>query len=222
VRDVGVAANRVRVIHYGIESGRFEAPAAGSGASGRAVIGSVGRLEERKGHDCLIRAMPAILREVPQAQLRIAGNDPWGYGGTLRALVDRLHLDEHVELVGFRDDVASFLRETDVFAFASQSEGFGQVVIEAMAAARPVVVSNISPLTEIVADGQTGVLVEPGSPARFALAITRLLTNPDDMRRLGRSGQAHVEREFSARVMAERTLSVYEEVTARAMSVRSH
>ena len=108
---------------------------------------------------------------VPSARLLIAGHDPWGYGATLRRLIDRLGLDEKVRLVGFQTDVVSFLNALDVFAFASNSEGFGQVLVEAMAAGKPVVASRISPLTEIAVDQETGLFVELGNPAMFADAL---------------------------------------------------
>jgi glycosyltransferase involved in cell wall biosynthesis len=97
--------------------------------------------------------MPAVLHKVPNASLLIAGHAPWGYGPTLQALITELGLGERVQLVGFQDDVPAFLSGVDVFAFASRAEGFGQVLLEAMAAGRPVVASKLAPHTEIVVDG---------------------------------------------------------------------
>ena len=154
----GVPPDKARVIHYGIEPAKFSEPRvnlrAQWGLNDNAVVGSIGRLEPRKGHDLLIQAMPELCMRVPSARLLIAGHDPRGYGATLRRLIDRLGLGEKVRLVGFQNDVVSFLNALDVFAFASSSEGFGQVLVEAMAAAKPVVASKISPLTEIAVDGE--------------------------------------------------------------------
>jgi glycosyltransferase involved in cell wall biosynthesis len=153
--------------------------------------------------------MPAVFQQIPNAHLLICGHDPWGYGRTLQALIAELHLNGQVRLVGFQDDVPSFLHALDVFAFASHSEGFGQVVIEAMAAGKPVVASKIPPLTEIVVDGETGLLVEPDDPMAFAHAIAWLLTFPEEAKQMGRGGQERVMHQFSAEVMAEKTLSLY-------------
>ena len=98
----------------------------------------------------------------------------------------------------FRSDVPSFLYDMDVFAFASRSEGFGQVVIEAMAAGKPVVASKIPPLTEIVKTVKRAYLVNPGDPQAFANAISWLLTHPEQASKMGRRGQERVYNHFSA------------------------
>ena len=212
----GVPPDKARVIHYGIEPAKFSEPRVNLreqwGLNDNAVVGSIGRLELRKGHDLLIRAMPELCMRVPSARLLIAGHDPRGYGATLRRLIDRLGLGEKVRLVGFQNDVGSFLNALDVFAFASSSEGFGQVLVEAMAAAKPVVASKISPLTEIAVDGNTGLLVEPGDPTAFADAIMSLLKNPIERERMGLRGRERVKKFFTAERMARQTLALYEEM----------
>jgi len=212
----GVPPDKARVIHYGIEPAKFSEPRVNLreqwGLNDNAVVGSIGRLELRKGHDLLIQAMPELCMRVPSARLLIAGHDPRGYGATLRRLIDRLGLEEKVRLVGFQNDVVSFLNALDVFAFASSSEGFGQVLVEAMAAAKPVVASKISPLTEIAVDGNTGLLVEPGDPTAFADAIMSLLKNPIERERMGLRGRERVKKFFTAERMARQTLALYEEM----------
>jgi glycosyltransferase involved in cell wall biosynthesis len=216
IQERRVPADNVTVIHYGIEPQRFAQPQPTSdeqsSAHRQAVVGTIGRLEPRKGHEYLIRAMPDVLRWVPQATLRVAGHDPWGYGSTLQAVVAELGVEAQVRLVGFISDVPAFLHALDVFALASRSEGFGQVVIEAMAAGKPVVASRIAPLTEIVVDGDTGLLVEPENPKAFAEAIVWLLTHPDAAQRMGRRGQERVRQHFSAEQMAAKTLALYQQV----------
>ncbi len=219
-QDMRLSPEKVVVIHYGIDADRFAGVNSDlegeSVVASKAVIGSAGRLEERKGHDCLIRAMPAILQEIPTASLLIAGNDPWGYGRTLQALIAELKLDAHVQLVGFQDDVPSFLNRVDVFAFASHMEGFGQVIVEAMAAAKPVVASRIAPISEIVQDGQTGLLAEPGNPRDFADAITWLLRHPEEARGMGERGRTRVQNYFSPERMAAETLLLYQRLARAA------
>lgn len=218
VDEMGVPAERVTVIHYGIDSERFVYRSSGrawnSAMNGGATIGSIGRLEERKGHECLIRAMPAVLRQIPNASLLIAGSDPFGYSRTIQGLIERLNLTGQVRVVGFQSDVFSFLHSLDVFALASRSEGFGQVIVEAMAAGKPVVTSRISPLTEIVVDGQTGLLAEPENPEAFAAAISWLLTHSEEARRMGREGQERVRSNFDAERMAAETLRLYRTLVA--------
>jgi glycosyltransferase involved in cell wall biosynthesis len=214
VKERRVPSEKVTVIHYGIEPERFSQPKAdlraGWNLNGDAIVGSLGRLEPRKGHDCLIQAMPATLERHPNAHLLIGGHDPSGYGKNLQALIDRLRLNSHVRLLGAQNDVPSFFKALDVFAFASRSEGFGQVVIEAMAAGKPILANKIPPITEIVRDGETGILVNPDDPQAFADAIAWLVTHPEQAQQMGRRGQERVYSHFSAQRMADETVSLYQ------------
>lgn len=214
-----IPLGKVTVIHYGIETEGFTQPSVhlrqSWGLNGRAVIGAVGSLRPVKGHDSLIKAMPLVSEQVPHASLLIAGHDLWGYGKTLQALIDEFRLNGQVRMVGFQSDVPSFLHALDVFAFPSRSEGFGQVAIEAMAAGKPVVASRIAPLTEIVVEGQTGLLVEPDDPVAFAHAITWLFIHPEEAQGMGRRGQERVQHHFLAERMVAETLSLYETVISQ-------
>lgn len=208
-----IPSQAVTVIHYGIEAERYANPAPEShnptNVREKQVIGAIGRLEPRKGHEILIRAMGESLQQIPQTSLQIAGHDPWGYRPVLEAVIAELDLGRRVQLIGFQNNVPAFLHSLDVFALASHSEGFGQVVIEAMAAGKPVVAGKFAPLTEIVADDETGFLVEPQNPKAFADAICWLLTHPREARAMGRRGQERVRSHFSAERMAAQTLSLY-------------
>jgi glycosyltransferase involved in cell wall biosynthesis len=213
VQERRIPSERIEVIYYGIEPNRLAKenynPRRHWDLDGKFVIGSIGRLEPLKGFQTLIQAMPILLQELPNASLVIAGHDPWGYGKALDNLIEQLQLSRHVRLVGFESDVPSFLHSTDVFAFASTSEGFGQVVIEAMAAEKPVVVSKIPPLTEIVVHDESGFLVDPGNPAAFAETIVSLLKNEQQARRIGEQGAKRVRDVFSAERMTQKTLQLY-------------
>ena len=212
----GIPTDKAKVIHYGIEPEKFSQLKMNLrkqwALNGNLIIGSIGRLEPGKGHDCLIEAMAVLCNRLSNVLLLIAGHDSWGYGKTLQRRIDELGIGERVRLVGFQNDVASFLNALDVFAFASNSEGFGQVVVEAMAAGKPVVASKISPLTEIAIDPDTGLLVEPRNPAMFADALYRLLSSPEVRRQMGSRGRERVEKFFTAKRMTKQTLALYEEV----------
>jgi glycosyltransferase involved in cell wall biosynthesis len=216
VKERSLPSDRVTMIHYGIDPERFSQPNADLkerwGLNGSVSVGSLGRLEPRKGHDCLIRAMPTMLECNPNTRLLIGGHDPWGYGKNLQALIDQLRLNSHVTLVGAQNDVPSFFNALNVFAFASRAEGFGQVAIEAMAAGKPVVASKIAPITEIVVDGKTGLLVEPDKPEAFADAIGWLFTHPEEAREMGKRGQQRVYSHFYAERMADEIIALYDKV----------
>ncbi len=222
----GIPAEKIRMIHYGIDPAAFRSPERNLrdvwGLDGRPLIGCIGRLEPGKGHETLIEAMPSVLPRYPEAMLLIAGHDPWGHGAPLQKRIENLGLEGSVRLVGFQDDIPSFLHALDVFAFASRSEGFGQVVVEAMAASRPVVASRIAPLTEILVEGETGFLADPEDPDSFAVAICKLLDDPGRAGNMGAEGFKRVESEFSVQKMAEKTVAVYRSlVKERAASPRT-
>jgi glycosyltransferase involved in cell wall biosynthesis len=159
--------------------------------------------------------MPAICKRLPNALLLIAGHDSWGYGKNLHQLIERLGVHERVRLIGFQTDVISFLHALDVFAFPSKSEGFGQILVEAMAAGKPVVACKIPPMTEIAVDGETGLLVEPGKPQAFGTALVRLLSRPDEQRRMGYGAQKRVYTHFTANRMADEMSLLYEDLVAQ-------
>jgi len=221
----GMPADRAKVIYYGIEPDRFSQSPLDLrkewALNGSAIIGSIGRLEPRKGHDCLIEAMALVGKHLPNALLLIAGHDSWGYGSTLERRIDELGLKERVRLIGFQDDIVSFLSALDMFAFGSKSEGFGQVLIEAMAMAKPVVASRITPLNEIVVDGETGSLAECGNAKSFAEAIARLLMDPEKRERMGASGRERVRTHFTAERMSQETVLLYEQSLERKSALRS-
>jgi glycosyltransferase involved in cell wall biosynthesis len=216
VREQAIPAARVSVIHYGVDLARFASAIRDLreawGLNDEPVVGSIGRLDPRKGHERLIRAMVAVHRRVPRAILVIAGHDPGGYRNALEQLVGDLGLQGTVRFVGFQSDVPAFLATVDVFAFASDSEGFGQVVVEAMAAAKPVVAIRMAPLTEIVADGESGILVSPRDPESLAEAMVRLLEDREEARRMGRRGRLRAEGLFSAETMSSRTAQLYRDI----------
>lgn len=170
------------------------------------LIGTIGRLDPLKGHDTLIRAMPYIVKQEPLARLSIVGHDPDGYGKELQVLINSLGLTGKVTLKGFVEDIPAFLYHLDVFALASTDEGFGQVLVEAMAAGLPIVVSRIPPFQEI----NPGLFASPNHPREFAYRILVLLKNPIFAQELGKRAQLRAKEMFSAEVMTRRTIEVYE------------
>jgi glycosyltransferase involved in cell wall biosynthesis len=214
IRRLGVAPERVRTIVHGIASEEPAVPTADVPTAGRRNrrIGSIGRYEERKNHETLIRAMVRVVDEFPDAELQIAGHDPWGYGEVLRRLIDELGLQQHVHLVGFMSNMKAFLADIDVFAFASRSEGFGIVLLEAMEAGKPSVVTDIAPLNGIITPGRSGVVAKPDDPDSFAEAIASLLRDPACVHVMGEEARRRVATEFSQTAMVEKTLEQYRAV----------
>jgi glycosyltransferase involved in cell wall biosynthesis len=219
VESRGIPEEKISVVYYGIEQSAFAdgngQTVASAGPNGQVVIGSIGRLEHRKGHDILIRAMPEVVAKVGDVRLLIAGHDPFQYAGTLNSIIRDLGLERNVELVGFQSDVPAFLNSLDVFAFASRAEGFGQVLAEAMASGTPVVATDISPINEVIKDGETGLLAQP-NPEDFARKLVTISADQDAMRQMGLAGIERVKTVFEAGRMARETLAIYESVLKKA------
>lgn len=170
--------NRVHVVPHGIDPLAY---ADGDGLGVREslglpsdafVMGFVGRLSGQKGISTLLAAMELIEKRHPTAHLLIAGV------GSLEKKVRKFAASRHnVHVLGFRKDVSSVMKACDVLLVPSLWEGFGLVVVEAMAAGVPCIASNISSIPEIIEDGVNGMLVPPEDPAALANAVDRLAGN---------------------------------------------
>lgn len=194
---VGLPAEKLSVVHYGLD----EPPAAWAPdelelPEGKIVV-AIARLAPQKGVDVAVEALAGI-----DATLVVLGEGPEreALAAQARALGVQLLLPGRV------GDVASVLRRADVLVHPARWEGFGLALLEAMLAGLPVVASRVSSIPEIVADGETGVLVPPDDPAALAAALERVLREPGD---LGAAGRERARTEFSVAKMAERTLEVY-------------
>lgn len=171
------------------------------------MIGSVGRLEPRKGHDILIQAMPTVLLHHPKAKLRIVGRDDRGYKSVLEDLITTLQLGRSVELIGElqHDQIPSFLRQITVYAQASREEGLGLAVLEAMAHGKVVVLSDIPAFREIVPRWQ-----RVHKPEKLAKALVNKLKDTEDFRvRTGEALREHVRVNFSVDRMVRKIGWVY-------------
>ncbi|MEV7416350.1 glycosyltransferase family 4 protein [Streptomyces sp. NPDC089919] len=163
--------------------------------TGRRIILCVSRLVRRKGQDVLIEAMPAVLREVPDAVLVVVGQGP--DAGRLRRLAAR-HAPGRVVFTGGLDHAgtAAYYAAADVFAMPCrtrkaglEAEGLGIVFLEAAASGLPVVAGDSGGAPDTVLDGVTGSVVDGRSPAAVAEALTAVLTSPEERRRRGEAGR---------------------------------
>jgi len=204
-------ATKTSVIYHGIAElpADIKVRSEVSDANQPFLIGCLARFEPRKGIATLIKAMVTVCAKHPRARLVIAGSDPTGYGNEMRRLVNELKVGHAVSIQKFCNEPLDFLRRLDVFAFASVSEGFGIVLLEAMAVGIPVVVSDIYPLNHIVSKGQTGMLANPAEPETFAVALIDLLENPELANRMGEAGRRKCLEEFSEEKMMRTTESLY-------------
>jgi glycosyltransferase involved in cell wall biosynthesis len=175
---------------------------------GRApALGVVGRLSPEKGHRFLIAAMPQILAQEPQAQLLVVGTGL--LEAKLRAQVEALGLTKHVQFLGFIQDVQTAYSRMDILIVPSLSEAFGLVTVEGMMMELPVVGARTGGITEIILDGETGLLVPPGDSAALARACRYLLSHPDASREMGKRGRERVLSEFHPSQFIARNEELY-------------
>ncbi len=217
VVDHGLAdPARVRVVHYGIEADGWRLPAVDAARAEEVVVGVASRLVPEKGHADLIDAVAEAGRRGARLRLQIAGDGPLRAELEARAAAA---LDPgSYRFLGFVADIRVFLNACDVFAFPTTpdfGEGFGMAALEASAAGRPVVGTDVGPIPEVVADGVSGIIVPPRSPARLAGALVALAQDEGLRRRLGEGGARRAREVFGVDRMADRTMAVYEEAVDR-------
>jgi glycosyltransferase involved in cell wall biosynthesis len=205
VERVGLPAEKIEVIHYGLDDvphawGKNPPDDVPPDAP---VLLAVCRLEHQKGLDVALRALPAVRARHPDAQLVVLGEGP--QRSELERLARELGVPAH--LPGRVPDVAAWLQRSHALVHPARWEGFGLALLEAMLASLPVVATDVSSIPEIVVDSETGLLVPPDDPDALAAAITRVLDDPADY---GARGRARAKKEFSVARMADRTLAVYE------------
>ena len=204
VEQYGVPGERMRVIPNGIRPDRFHE----ARPEGPTVL-FVGRLHQRKGVDHLLRAMPAVLEHVPDARLLVAGSGE--READLKALKVELDLGDSVEFLGFVPDadLPDLYARASVFTMPSLYEGFGIVMIEAMASSVPVVAFATGGAPEVIEDGVNGHLADP---ATLADRLVDVLSDPAGAAAMGRRGRRLVEERYSWEAVARRTAEVYGEV----------
>jgi glycosyltransferase involved in cell wall biosynthesis len=222
VSRIGGTGQQFTVIPFGVDVDRFGTPAAATRRElglqdDGAVVGTVCRLvEPKKGLSILLQAMSELKRRLrkPPCQLLIVGDGP--ARETLEALRDRLELSEWVVFTGTRRDIPRVLHAMDAFVLPSLYEGFGIAILEAMAAAKPVVATTVGGIPEFVVPGDTGLLVEPGHATALAEAIERLLCEPERARQMGIRGRERVLAGFQMSTVVRRHEQVYEACLASA------
>ncbi|HMA50837.1 MAG TPA: glycosyltransferase, partial [Magnetospirillaceae bacterium] len=186
--------------------------------SARTTILFVGRLEHRKGIDVLLEAIPLVLKEQPDLDFRIVGDDTIPGPGKKtyrsafekseagRRFADRVRFDGKVDESALNQAYA----ECDIFLSPSRYESFGLVFIEAMRQGKAVIGCDIGGMPEIIADEATGLLVPPGDAPALAAAVLRLARDPALRTSMGAAGRALFEEKFTDRAMAENSLPLYD------------
>ena len=213
-------ARRSWVIYPGISFQEFTAlPAPRSAASAPAAVGVIGRISSTKGQDIFLRAAARVLRRLPATRFQIIGSalfNDLSYEQELRDLAASLEITAAVEFTGFVSDVAGHLHALDILVLPStMPEPFGQIVVEAMAAGKPVVATDAGGVPEIIIDGETGLLVQPGNVDQMADAICHLLAHPEETARMALRGQQRAADRFTIERTARDVEAVFGQIFGR-------
>jgi glycosyltransferase involved in cell wall biosynthesis len=172
------------------------------------VVAVAARISVEKGYRDLLEAAPTVLREHPRAVFLLLGTGP--LEDEVRAAAKQRGLERAVVFAGFREDVCRVFSACDLVALPSHAEGTPASLLEAQALSRPVVATRVGGIPDIVREGETALLVEPGDPAALAAALSSLLADADRRRAMGEAGRALVEAEFTVERMAAKTLAAYQ------------
>jgi glycosyltransferase involved in cell wall biosynthesis len=215
--------DRIRVIHNGVDTGRYR-PATGEerarvrrswGFSGdEVVVAAVASLKPLKRIDALLRAAAGLTGQNLPVRLLLVGDGP--ERASLASLARELAIAERVVFAGVRDDVDVLLRAADVFVLSSRTEAFPNVILEAMATALPVVTTDVGSVREMVEEGRNALVVPAGDDAALAAALGRLVADPATRGDMGRRGREIVEARFRFEAMCTARESLFDELLSHA------
>jgi glycosyltransferase involved in cell wall biosynthesis len=204
-------AGSLRVIHNGVPD---LPPTRGAPLASGPLVGSLGRLDEQKGYDVLVRALAAL----PGVTAVLVGDGP--ERSRLERLAGDVGVGDRLVVTGWKEDARAYLSSFDVFVLPSRYEAFPLSILEAMLAELPVVASDVGGVSEAVVDGQTGLLVPVEDPEALAGAI-RAALEPATRERLGRRGRERALARFSVSAMVDAYEALYDEVRGGAAPRRS-
>jgi glycosyltransferase involved in cell wall biosynthesis len=214
-KNVGVPEKRIKVIYNGQEAiphvrqdEKQRLRAELGLKENESVIGTVGSLYPVKGHEYLLEAIPRVLRFYPYTRFLIIGRGQ--LESQIKEELKLRGLENHVHILGFREDVAALLALIDVFVLPSLSEGLSIALLEAMAAGKPVIATDVGGNPELVVDGANGFTIPPRDSEALAAKLCLLLGKKDLIQKLGENGRRRVQQCFSLQAMASNYEILYE------------
>lgn len=213
--DLNIAPNRLETLTSGMELDTIAGTPAEAGTAFRrqfgipedaTVIGILGRFIPAKGHDVLLRAMPGILEQEPNARVMIVGDGP--ERADLEKRVHELELRGYVFFTGYTSEAYAAIKAMDVCAIPSLSEGLPFVLLESLALCRPVVASAVGGLAETLIHCENGVLVRPGDAQALAQALLSVMSDESLRKTIIQNGYQTVKR-FDVSEHVTRLVTIY-------------
>ena len=222
IRDTGISEENVQVLLSGISKKAAEPspPSRETSAilkkiTGQPIIGTVANLFPRKGLEYLVQAVGNLKESFDNILLVIVGTGDAQYESQLRKQIQDLNLTQHVLFTEFQEYPELFVSQFDVFVLPSIQEGFGIVLLEAMALGKPIVASHVGGIPEIVQHEKTGILVKAADVEELSKGVLTLLNDPNKRRKMGEQAQKRAAEYFSVERMMERLYGLYEDVLAK-------
>lgn len=217
----GVLPNQVRTHYSGVDcsamvssNGNHDIRAQHGIPREALLLGTVANLLPLKGYEVMLEAFSIILAAVPTVHYLIIGGGAAEYCARLKAIAVERGVGERVHFVGFQESVASYLSILDLYVHPSLREALGLAVVEAMAMGKAVVATTTGGLPEVVAQGETGLLVPPGDVESLAATVVSLLEDKVRREQMGRNGKARAQERFSLDASVSQMEQLYEEVLA--------
>jgi len=182
--------------------------------NGTLLVGLIANFNfEIKGHSYFLQATKSVLEKVPETEFLLVGEGP--LRNRYEEMARKLGVKEKVHFLGKRSDIPAILSNLTVSVLSSTSEGLSNVILESMAAGKPVVATNVGGSKEMVADGLTGYLIPPADPSAMAMAIINLLNNPDEAKVMGAAGNKIVKEKFTIEAMVKSYERLYKSLVAK-------
>jgi glycosyltransferase involved in cell wall biosynthesis len=218
LRHEGIKPEQVVVIPNGIDTQAYENNPANNSMrkeldikDGYIIVGGIGRLDKQKGFSCLIKAVPIMLQQQPKTVFIILGKG--ALERKLKELAKSLGLEANIKFLVPPQDVPQFLHMLDIFVLPSLYEGLSNSLLEAMAAGKPIVATNVDGSLEAL-DDKSGILVPPGDEKELAEAILRLIEDKGLRQALGNAARKRVKEKFSLDKMIAEYQKLYDDLCA--------
>jgi len=175
----------------------------------------VGRLVFYKNVETILRAISVVKKAEPQIKLVIVGGGP--YKKTLEDVTKKLGVESNVKFMGYvnAEEKSRLISQSNALLFPSLCEGFGLVILEAFSQTRPVLVSNVRPLSDIVSHGKTGYVLDPNDEHIWAEHILKLAKNPQESKIMGKNGNVLLKTTYNQDLMYEKVMKMYCDITKR-------
>ena len=209
IEDFNIPAKKITVIYDGIDILRFPAPSTNDTnikpEHYRAAV--ISRLDENKGLECFINAMPKIVQQLSSIEFIIVGTGR--IETKLKELAKKLNITAHVHFTGFRKDIPEILSEIDITIMPSPEEGMSMSALESMASSRPVVATYGSGLADIIVNNKSGMIVKPNDSSELAEGVVKLLQS--DYKQAGKEARNIIEEKFAL----QKVVTQYEQLVKK-------